>query len=190
MPIYRQTSRTREPHGDRRHTASDKIVYHHHGSKEGLYLACVRRAREELEQRNEAALEGVTDPKEQIRIAGDVFFSILEADPDRWTVLFGGSSVPLFGDLGAKLTELRLATIARIAERIRVAAPDIDEEGAEAAAHFISGVGEQLGRWWLLNPRIPRTRVVEYYTESIWGGLSGTATYFGWSMQAAAPDGG
>jgi AcrR family transcriptional regulator len=150
---------------------SRPIVYDHYGSKEGLYVACVKRAREEHARRVEHAVAAAANPRDQIRAGGAVFFEILEEDPARWTVLFGGSAVPLFGELGARLTELRSETVAQIARLMRTHAPDADPERLDAFAFAVSGVGEQLGRWWLANPDVPRDRVVEHYTEFIWNGL-------------------
>ena len=41
-----------------------------------------------------------------------------------------------------------------------------------AAAHAISGVGEQLGRWWIKNPTVLHARVVEHNTDLIWNGVA------------------
>jgi len=149
------------------------VVYHHHGSKEGLYAACVRRARDRLGQEMVAALRGVSEPRERLRVAGVTFFSMLERDPQRWIVLFGGSGAPLTGEVGERLTELRFEMVARLADVLELAArPGVARERVEAAAHAIGGIGEQLGRWWLENPKIPRSRVVEHYTELIWNGVA------------------
>jgi AcrR family transcriptional regulator len=150
---------------------SRPIIYDHHGSKEGLYLACVKRARARYAEQLEQALAGETDPREQIRTAGEMFFTILEQDPQRWIVLFGGSAVPLFGELGEQLHELRAISVARVAAVIQAEAPGSDPEQVDAFAHAISGVGEQLGRWWLKHPTIPRERVVEHYTNFVWRGI-------------------
>ncbi|QJY46066.1 TetR/AcrR family transcriptional regulator [Pseudonocardia broussonetiae] len=153
---------------------SRPIVYQHHGSKEGLYLACVKRARDLFAVRLAAAREGVDDPREQVRISGEVFFAELERDPDRWIVLFGGAAVPMIGELGHQLTELRFRTvdhtIAHLHDAVTSAGSAVDEERIHAFAHAISGVGEQLGRWWIANPHIPRDRVVQHYTDFIIGG--------------------
>lgn len=151
------------------------IVYEHHGSKEGLYVACVKRARDGFARELAAALADVGDPREQLRIAGDVFFRILERDPERWVVLFGGAAVPLIGVLGERLTELRFQTVAGITARLRSVVADGDPERIEAFAQAVSGVGEQLGRWWMHHRTIPRARVVAHYTEFIWRGLQGLA---------------
>lgn len=150
---------------------SRPIIYDHHGSKEGLYLACVKRARARYAEQLEQALSSSTDPREQIRAGAEVFFAIFEHDPQRWTVLFGGSAVPLFGELGEQLHQLRETSIAKVAAVIQAEAPGADPERVDAFAHAISGVGEQLGRWWLQHPDIPRDRIVEHYTDFIWNGV-------------------
>ncbi len=150
---------------------SRPIIYDHHGSKEQLYLACVKRARKRLAEQLDEALASTSDHREQIRAGAEVFFTILEQDPQRWIVLIGGSAVPLFGALGEQLHQLRAISVARVAAVIQAEAPDADPEQVDAFAHAISGVGDQIGRWWLQHPEIPRERVVEHYTNFIWNGL-------------------
>ncbi len=150
---------------------SRPIVYDHHGSKAGLYLACVKRARTRYAEQLGEAVSSTSDPRAQIRAGGELFFSILERDPERWMVLFGGSAVPLLGELGEQLLQLRAISVGKVAAIIQTKSPGADPEQIDAFAHAISGVGEQLGRWWLQHPEIPRERVVEHYTEFIWNGL-------------------
>jgi AcrR family transcriptional regulator len=141
------------------------IVYQHHGSKQGLFLACVQRARQEFQ---EALREVVAAPDLSLEgfleRGSDRFFSILERNPRRWVVLFA-SSTAMSGELSDRLTELRFETVGLIANLLRRWAPDVDDERLHATAHAISGAGEQLGRWWLKNPGIPRTKVVHHFTE-------------------------
>jgi AcrR family transcriptional regulator len=147
------------------------IVYQHHGSKEGLYLACVKRGRDRFAAEQTAAVEGIADPRERLRVGGDAFFAMIERDPARWVALFGGGS-PVIGELAERLAALRLETIAFVTRNVAAAAaPGVDRERIEAAAHAITGVGEQLGTWWIAHPEVPRERVVDYYTELIWGGI-------------------
>jgi hypothetical protein len=133
-------------------------------------------ARDRFAHELAAALANVGKPRERVRVAGEVFFANLERDPQRWIVLFGGSAVPVIGELGERLNELRFETVANIVENLHAsAAPGVDAENIEAAAHAISGVGEQLGRWWIKNPQIPRERVVQHYTDFIWNGVGARA---------------
>jgi hypothetical protein len=80
-------------------------------------------------------------------------------------------SAPLQGSFGEELTELRFATVGRIAEILTVDAPDAEPERLDVFAHAISGVGEQLGRWWIANPTVPRRRVVSHFRDFVWAGF-------------------
>jgi hypothetical protein len=35
----------------------------------------------------------------------------------------------------------------------------------------ISGTAEQLGRWWIQHPEVPRERVVDYFVKFLMRGL-------------------
>jgi AcrR family transcriptional regulator len=149
------------------------VVYAHHPTKEDVFLSCVRRARRELEDRlDELRPSGrAVAVTEVIEGGGNAFFEILERDPRRWAVLFSPSSA-LAGPLGRRLDDLRAGTIERIAEVARRFAPDADPDRLGAYAHAISGVGEQLGRWWLTRPDVPRQQVVAYYRDFVVSGLN------------------
>lgn len=147
------------------------VVYDHFGSKEGLYLACVRRARGEFEQKLLAAVTAVSDPRDRLLYGGDAFFEILERDPRRWAILFSYPA-PLQGDFGEELAELRRATVERIVEVLSVVLPNVERQRIAAYAHAISGVGEQLGRWWMANPEVPRAQLSEYFRDFTWNGLA------------------
>jgi hypothetical protein len=72
----------------------------------------------------------------------------------------------LVGPLADELDELRDATVERIASLGRAFAPDADPEALAVFAHAASGAGEQVGRWWLRNPEVPRSRVVGHYIRA------------------------
>ena len=149
------------------------MVYAHYPNKDEIFLACVQRARAELEARirePEIMIEAGAGAAAVIERAGTVFFEILERDPDRWMVLFNPSTA-LSKELATRLTAMRQHTIVRIADLTRHFAT-FDEERNVAFAYAISGVGEQLGRWWINNPDVPRSRVVEHYRDFITGGLA------------------
>lgn len=148
-------------------------VYAHYPTKDDIFLGCVQRARAELEERirePEILIEGGADVRAVITRAGEIFFGMLERDPRRWMVLFNPSTA-LSPDMADELTAMRRRTIARIAEMTRHFAA-FDEQRNEAIAYAISGVGEQLGRWWFGRPDVPRATVVEYYCDFITAGLA------------------
>jgi AcrR family transcriptional regulator len=150
------------------------VVYAHFPTKEAAFVACVRRARAELETKLGALGEvPSTDVtlEDIIKQGGEIFFEILERDPSRWSVLFSPSSA-LSTDVAQQLTALRFGTVERIAEIVNAFIPGMDDQlVVHAYAHAVSGVGEQLGRWWLANPDVPRARVVGLYRDFIMRGL-------------------
>jgi len=148
------------------------IVYEHFGSREGVLLACVERARAEYERALAEAVRsaGSTDPAVLVERGSEVFFSLLERNPRRWSLLFC-STTALSGELADRLTDLRFATVALIAGLVRAYAPQTGDERLDAFAHALSGAAMQLGRWWLRHPEAPRERLIAYYRDFIVRGL-------------------
>ena len=143
---------------------SRPIVYDHFGSKDGVYIACLRRIRGEFEQAMVDAAAGASELPEVFALGVDAFFQILERDPRRWSLVYGPTM--LVGPLADELDELRDTTVERIAALGRAFAPDADPETLAVFAHAASGAGEQVGRWWLRNPEVPRSRVVGHYIRA------------------------
>jgi AcrR family transcriptional regulator len=146
---------------------SRPIVYEHFGSKDGIYIACLRRIRAEFEVALLGAAENGADLATTVERSAEAWFSILERDPQRWSLVYGGAT-GLVGPLADQLADLRDTTVQQIALVIGQYAPDARREQINEWAHAVSGAGEQLGRWWLRNPRIPRKRVVAFYSDFLY----------------------
>lgn len=148
------------------------VVYEHHGDKDGLFVACVRRARLEFEQAliGGAAEAAGSDLNAMIRYGGELFFARLEQDPRRCALLLTTGS----GPLGERLAQLRDATVVRVSAMLPEHAPELPSpEAREAAARMVIGVAEELARWWLRSPEIPRARMVDYFATFVATGLFG-----------------
>lgn len=148
------------------------VVYDHFGSKEGIYLACVRRAHDRLQL---AIAEGVVgieadDFERRLEAGLHACFRFIESDPSVWSVLFRG--VALTGEVADEALRLRFAIVSAIAGLIGAAAPKIPQREVEAFAHALAGAGEQMERWWRRNPDISRAEVVGYFHRFAWRGLS------------------
>jgi AcrR family transcriptional regulator len=149
------------------------VVYAHFSNKEEILIAGIRRAHEELDARLGQLAEQATDlpPDEVIERGGELFFELLESAPSRWALLYAPSVASPSSRLG-EMNEFRHETILRIIDvgvRMR---PNVDVQQVEALAYMISGLGEQLGRWWLTQPSVPRRVVVGYYRDFIMRGIS------------------
>lgn len=159
------------------------VVYEHHGDKDGLFVACVRRARLEFEQAliGGAAEAAGSDLNAMIRYGGELFFARLEQDPRRCALLLTTGS----GPLGERLAQLRDATVVRVSALLPEHAPELpNSEVREAAARMVIGVAEELARWWLRSPEIPRERMVGYFDTFVATGLFGLMNVPGVERQA------
>jgi AcrR family transcriptional regulator len=145
---------------------SRPIVYDHFGSKDGLYIACLHRIRAEFESAILAAAAGAPDLETTVERSSDVWFSMIEREPQRWSLVYGGAT-GLVGALADQLAELRESTVQQLGVLFSAFAPGADAERVMFWAHMASGAGEQLGRWWLRHPEIPRERIVKSYTEYV-----------------------
>jgi AcrR family transcriptional regulator len=148
---------------------SRPIVYDHFGDKEGVYIACLRRARGELEEMILLAASKATTPREMLESGIGAYFEFVERRGQRWAVLFGG--VELAGRAAEEVASLRFATVARIRDLLAAVAPDADAATVEAFAHAVSGSSEQVAKWWRANPEHSREQVVGLQVAFAWHGL-------------------
>ena len=146
---------------------SRPIVYEHFGSKDGIYVACLRRIRAEFEAALVAAAAGDADLATTVRASAETWFSMIEREPARWSLVYGGAT-GLVGPLAEQLAELRDETVRQIAGVLTKFAPDMDPERILLWAHQVSGAGEQLGRWWLRHRGITRERIVAFYSDFVY----------------------
>jgi len=147
------------------------VVYQHHGSKEGLFLAAARRARDEFEASIvDAHHDSQGDLSAFVERGGELLFDLLHDQPSRWAMLFSGA-VGESGDLAVELSRLRFSTIDQIARLAGEYAPGLDEEHLLAFANAISGISEAFCRWSLRSPEIPRAQILAYYHDFITGAI-------------------
>ena len=148
------------------------MIYKRFGSKDAIYLACLRRARGELEAMLfEAVAAAGGDLHAQFVAGADAYFRFVEQGPERWRVLFGGGAA-VSGDIAETAMQLHLGTERRFAQLFRQASPDADERQLAAYAHAIGGAAHQLAQWWLRTPGVARDEVVRMYCGVTWNGLA------------------
>jgi AcrR family transcriptional regulator len=150
------------------------LFYTYFGGKEGLYLACYRRARGELDERLVAA--GASDAeagglRELLRAIIGAYFEFLASSPGRWDMLYGPGAATA-GPIAAEIAELRMRTVELLAAILRQQAPpEFDDDTILAFAHAGSGSAEQLARWWRQRPELTIERLTELATAYSWAGL-------------------
>lgn len=148
---------------------SRPIVYEYFGDKEGVYIACLRRAREELEEMIIAAASRAGDAQDMLRSGTEAYFEFVERRGQRWAVLFGG--VELAGRAAEEVASLRFVTVGRIRDLLAALAPGADPRTLEAFSHAISGSAEQVAKWWRANPGVSREDVVALQVAFAWAGM-------------------
>jgi AcrR family transcriptional regulator len=148
---------------------SRPIVYEYFGDKEGVYLACLRRAREELEGMIIDAAGKARTAKEMLQYGTEAYFEFVERRGQRWSVLFGG--VELAGAASKEVAHLRFVTVGRIRDLLSTLAPGADERTVEVFSHAISGSSEQVAKWWRENPGVSREEVVDLQVSFAWAGM-------------------
>jgi AcrR family transcriptional regulator len=148
---------------------SRPIVYDYLGDKEAVYLACLRRARGELEREILGAAQSARTPQEALARAASAYLEFVECRGQRWAVLFDRAGLARHG--ADEAARLRFATVSRIRDLIVRVAPDTAPAKAEAFAHAISGCSEQMAKWWRANPQMSRDEVHALQADFAWGGL-------------------
>ena len=75
------------------------------------------------------------------------------------------------GPAAQAASQLRFDTVNRIALLLGDLKGVVSEEEIVATAHALSGAGEQLAKWWLTQPALPKATVVNTMFNLLWAGL-------------------
>lgn len=150
---------------------SRPIPYNHFANKEGLFLACVGRIRRQYDAGLATLLDSFDgDRRAILRRGGEYFFAHLAEAPGRWKLMYSSASV-LPEEYAAQVAQGRAESVDTIARVLRTISPDADHHAILAAAYAISGVGEQLGQWWLREPELEIDELVDHYVRLLWSGI-------------------
>lgn len=144
---------------------SKPMVYAYFGSKEGLYLAYIRRSGGELVQRLVAAAPADDRSTEGVRARIIEFLAFVQEHANGWKVLFREvASTRPFGEHVAELRERIVDTVRRLIESSR---PSHVRPASDAIAHALVGAGESLANWWLDHPEVDREQVADWYLSVV-----------------------
>ena len=136
------------------------LLYQYFGSKEGLYEACVERARARLFDRLEYEAESASPGRDRLRAVIAAYFEFLDEQRSSWWLLYGDASMNAVNEMRRRNAEVIASLIARDVEG---ADGHLDEEAVELLGHLIVGSGEQVARWWLERPDIPKEQAIERF---------------------------
>jgi AcrR family transcriptional regulator len=145
------------------------VLYTHFGSKDGLLLACIARARAELLEVTSAAAASASTPEEMLRRGTLAFFDYLEREGPAWTVVYSESAVA-----GDALEEIRAQQTDFIAALLAAQAPDAEPQRLTGWAQVIVGACERLAVW-RTRADVTSGQATDYVMDLVWTGLSGAA---------------
>ncbi len=153
---------------------SKPMLYAYFSSKEGLYLAYIRRAGGQLLQRLVSARAPHDSASALLRARITEFLSFVEEHGDGWKVLFGevGSTRP-FAENVAAVREQIADAIRHMIEAGAGSWPGYPPPASDAIAHALVGAGESLANWWLDHPDVPRDEVTGWYYAVVQAVLAG-----------------
>ena len=168
---------------------SKPMVYAYFGSKEGLYRACMARARERLFETLRRGADAGAAPDEQLWLGLLAFFTFVEEQRSSWAVLLGDVTAGA-GPFAADGAEVRREIAGLVGDLLRRAAraEDLDPAGlgmVEPLARALVGAGESLAVWWGEHPEEPAERVAIVLMNFAWNGLGGLASGRAWSPGGA-----
>jgi AcrR family transcriptional regulator len=152
---------------------SKPMLYEYFGSKEGLFVACIRQARAELLAVSTESLAGHTSPEDALRTGLIAFFEFTDSHRRSWELLrheatvAGPAAVDEIEAIRQQQTALDAALFARFL-------PDARPQELEAIAEIIVGACERLSIWYVQqvgNDRVSAKQAAEYVMELVWYGL-------------------
>jgi AcrR family transcriptional regulator len=135
------------------------VMYHHFGSKRGLYEAILEARTEELVQRVKAVL--AKDPNApRLRAGLDAYLAFLEENPRVWALLY--RDPPLDSDVLAVYESQRGRRTQAIADLVTPAvAAGPDPAAKRLHTELLITAVRAFTAWWHDHPDVPRERVLD-----------------------------
>ncbi|MGW2343687.1 TetR/AcrR family transcriptional regulator [Streptomyces sp. NPDC001661] len=156
---------------------SKPMVYLYLESKEGLFLACLRREAERLVAAFQEAARGAGAAPELRLYAGlSAFFAFVAEHRDSWVVLHRQAS-ELSEAIAAAVADARRAVMAEVAGLIRDGISDsgrgsqLGAEDADFVAHALVGAADSLTDWMERNPGQSPEGITLRLMNMVWVGM-------------------
>ena len=132
---------------------SKPMLYEYFGSKEGLLLACLERAKRELLEATTRAAAKAEGPEQLLHDCLHAFFRFSEEHAQAWALLRNEAAIPN-SSVNSELESIRMQQTEVTAGLLQVARPDLDPVQLEAFAESIIGASERLALWRERRPDI------------------------------------
>ncbi|HEY6696250.1 MAG TPA: TetR/AcrR family transcriptional regulator [Solirubrobacteraceae bacterium] len=145
---------------------SKPMLYDYFGSKEGLFLACVERARGRLFEEIAGAVRGADEAEAALRAGVEAFLVFANAQRATWTVLFGEGG--RFNETASAIRAEQAGLIAQLLRELPGWDREPDAEELDAVAHIFVGAAEAIAFWAVDRPAITLDRVADHLMAVLW----------------------
>jgi AcrR family transcriptional regulator len=142
------------------------MLYEYFGSKEGLFLACVERARGRLFEEIASAVRGAEEAEDALRAGVEAFLSFADSQRATWTVLFGEGG--RFNETAGAIRAEQAGLIAQLLRELPGWEREVDAEELDALAHIFVGAAEGIAFWAVERPGITLDRVADHLMAVLW----------------------
>ncbi|GLZ31872.1 TetR family transcriptional regulator [Lentzea sp. NBRC 105346] len=146
---------------------SKPMLYEYFGSKEGLLIACVHKARIELRAKTEQAIANASTPEEFLRLGLLAFFEFIAEHTKSWAMLRQETAIA-----HEEVEAVRRQQTDLIASVLTGFAPGIDALEAEAFAEIVVGACERLALWCERRPSVGPALATDYIMDVVWNGVA------------------
>ncbi|MFT7837653.1 TetR/AcrR family transcriptional regulator [Saccharothrix sp. BKS2] len=154
---------------------SKPMLYEYFGSKEGLLIGCIHRARTELLDRTQRAITGAEGPEEVLRRGLLAFFEFIADHKQSWALLRQEAAITVPSAV-EEVEGIRRQQTDLIGAVITGLVPGIDQVEAEAFAEIVVGSTERLALWCERRPEIGPARATDYVVDVVWRGMADRVT--------------
>jgi AcrR family transcriptional regulator len=149
---------------------SKPMIYEYFGSKEGLFVACIRSARTELLNVTLKSVEGVTSAEEAMRRGLTAFFEFTDSHRRSWKLLQAQAAVAGPGAV-AEIEAVRQQQTAVNTTLFASFLQDLPHNELTAYAEMVVGACERLALWYVQRDDVSAAAAAELVMRMIWFGL-------------------
>jgi AcrR family transcriptional regulator len=146
------------------------VLYSHFGSKEGLVVACVARARSQLLEDTIVGIGDATDFEEQLRRGIRAFFRFLDERHPAWSVLILEISVQ--GAAAEEIEAIRRQQADVIADALATGAPGVPRLRLSTLAEGVIGACERVAMFRRRHPELSAEAATDELMTLLWAGLA------------------
>ncbi len=155
---------------------SKPMVYLYLGSKEGLFLACVRRESQRLATAFREAAQAGDSPEQRLWAGLGAFFAFVAEHRDSWVVLHRQTQEQ--GEaIAREIASARRSVMAEVNRLVRDGiteggeAERLGEQEADFVAHALVGAADSLTDWMERHPGESPERVTVRLMNVMWVGM-------------------